>query len=70
METKPALEKEKVKEDIVYDDDGIAGEVHEFRHPSKIDITPDPYSDIHDVVSDAWFVNSKESQGLIRRERQ
>jgi hypothetical protein len=70
MGTKPALEKERVQRDIVYDYDGISDEVHESRHPSKIDITPDPYSDVRDVVSDAWSVNCKESQGLIRRARQ
>jgi hypothetical protein len=70
MGTKSALENKRVKEDIVYDNDGIAGEVHEFRHPSKIDITPHPYSDITDVVSDEWSVNCKESQRLIRSARQ
>jgi hypothetical protein len=64
MGAKPVLEKERVREDIVCNGDGISGEVHEPRGQLAIHLTPDPYSDITDVVSDAWSVNHKERQGL------
>jgi hypothetical protein len=78
MGTKPALEKERVQRDIVYDDDGISDEVHGPSDRFAIHLPPDPYADIQDVVSDALSMNHKEPQGMtesitkpfIRRPRQ
>jgi hypothetical protein len=78
MGTKPGLEKERVKEDIVCDGDGISHEAQEASDRFAIHIPPDPYADIKDMVSDAVSINHKEPQGLtesiiipfIRRARQ
>jgi hypothetical protein len=64
MAVKAALESKTIQEDIVCDHDGIYEDRYESSDQFAINPTPDPYSDIKDMVTDYWPVNDKQALGL------